>query len=217
MRSDLDLRQDIESELAFDPKIDASAVAVMAKDGAVTLTGRVGNYLEKCEAERIAKQVYGVTGVANDIEVRLDGGAQSDAELLQRVLRALEWNVAVPSSAIKPTIENGYVTLTGKVKWNFEREAAESAVRSLAGVKGVYNEITLLNSAPQPNDVRTRIVDALNRNAQIDARRITVTTRGNTAILDGSVDSWAERAEAEDAAWSAPGIASVENHLAVTC
>lgn len=215
MKSDLDLRQDVESALAFDPKIDASRIAVIARDGAVTLTGRVGSYLEKWEAEQTAKQVYGVSGVANDVEVVLNGGASSDTDLLQKVLHALEWNVAVPANAVRPVVEDGYVTLQGKVKWNFEREAAESCVRNLAGVKGVVNEITVDNKS-QSADVCKRIEDALARNAQLDARRITVTTIGSTAVLDGSVSSWAERDEAEDAAWSAPGVNNVENHLTVT-
>lgn len=212
--TDFDVREAVQNELAWSAKVNSDGIAVGVSDGAVTLTGKVASYLEKWEAERIAKRVFGVSGVANDLQVDFDGVTTQDSELLQRVLQALRWNLAVPSGAVQPTVSDGWVTLNGKVKWNFEREAAESSVRYLLGVKGLTDEITL-ETQPTPKDVNKRIIDALSRNAQIDARRIAVTTKGNTAVLDGSVSSWAERDEAETAAWSAPGVNEVKNNLAV--
>ncbi|HTT40276.1 MAG TPA: BON domain-containing protein [Burkholderiales bacterium] len=216
--SDLDVREGVRSALDWSPKIDASRIAVSVDHGAVSLTGQVGGYLEKWDAERIAKQVYGVTGVANDLQVDYDSNGAAtairDSDLLQRVLQSLKWSFEVPSGAVKPVVSDGWVTLSGKVKWNFQREAAESTVRNLSGVKGVTDEITL-EPQPTPKDVDKRISDALSRNAQLDARRITVSTDGGTAVLDGSVSSWAERDEAETAAWSAPGVNMVKNNLQV--
>jgi osmotically-inducible protein OsmY len=212
--TDFDVRESVKNELAWSAKVDATSIAVSVSGGAVTLTGQVGSYLEKWEAERIAKRVFGVSGVANDLQIGYIGITTEDTELLQRVLQALRFNLAVPSTGIQPTVSDGWVTLTGKVKWNFQREAAESSVRYLLGVKGLTDEITL-ETQPTPKDVNKRISDALSRNAQLDARRIAVTTEGNTAVLDGSVSSWAERDEAETAAWSAPGVNKVKNNLAV--
>jgi len=213
--SDLDVREGVRSALDWSPKIDATQISVSVNGGAVSLTGNVPSYLQKWDAERIAKQVYGVTGVANDLTVNYIGGDARDPELLQRVLQSLNWNLEVPSNSVKPTVTNGWVTLSGTVNWNFQREAAESSVRNLSGVKGVADQITLENR-PAPKDVDKRIADALSRNAQLDARRITVTTDGGTAVLDGTVSSWAERDEAETAAWSAPGVQNVTNNLQVS-
>jgi osmotically-inducible protein OsmY len=212
--TDYDVREGVKNELAWSPKVDAGRIAVSASDGAVTLTGQVGSYLEKWEAEGIAKRVYGVTGVANDLQVDYNGTSTRDTDLLKRAVQALQWNLEVPSGAVQPSVSDGWVTLSGKVTWNFQRKAAESAVRNLSGVKGLTNEITL-ETQPAPKDVSKRIADALSRNAQLDARRINVTTDGNTAVLDGSVNSWAERDEAETAAWSAPGVNTVRNNLEV--
>jgi osmotically-inducible protein OsmY len=213
--TDYDVREAVKNELAWSPKVDADRIAVSVTDGAVTLTGQVGSYLEKWEANRIAKRVYGVTGVANDLEIDYSGASTQDTDLLQRALQALEWNLEVPSGAVRPTVSNGWVTLTGNVAWNFQREAAESSIRNLSGVIGVTDEITL-KIQPTPKDVSKRISDALSRNAQLDARRISVKTDGSTAVLDGSVSSWAERDEAETAAWSAPGVNVVKNNLQVS-
>jgi osmotically-inducible protein OsmY len=213
--TDYDVREGVKNELAWSPKVDAERIAVSVSDGAVTLTGQVGSYLEKWEAERIAKRVYGVTGVANDLSIDYNGTSTQDTDLLQRTLQALEWNLEVPPGAVQPAVSNGWVTLSGHVRWNYQREAAESSVRNLSGVIGVTDEITL-ETQPTPKDVSQRITDALNRNAQLDARRIRVKTDGNTAVLDGSVSSWAERDEAESAAWSAPGVNVVKNNIEIS-
>ena len=189
MKTDLELRRDVETELAWNPKLDAGDVAVVAKNG---------SYWKNSVIEQTAKQVYGVRGVANDVKVQLDV-AQDDSDLLQNASRALERDVSVPEGAIKPIVNNAWVTLKGKVKWNFEREAAEDAVCKLPGVKGVFNEI-IIEQRPLPKDVSKLVSDALARNAHIDARSIKVTAKGSTVVLDGSVRSLAERDEAEGAA-----------------
>jgi osmotically-inducible protein OsmY len=214
MKTDLELRQDVERELAWAPQVDASKIAVTAKDGVVTLTGQVRQYLDKWEAERIAKRVFGVTGIADNIEVTLGGAKPNDTDLTATVLHALKTNVSVPPDKIKPVVSGGWVTLEGKVQWYYQRTAAEGAVRYLKGVKGVSNSITIDNPV-EPQEVDKRITESLIRNARIDAGQIKVKARGHTAILDGSVRSVAERDEAEMAAWAAPGVNSVENHLSV--
>jgi osmotically-inducible protein OsmY len=143
--TDFEVREGVKNELAWSAKVDADGIAVSVSDGAVTLTGQVGSYLEKWEAERIAKRVYGVSGVANDLQVNYNGTSTLDTDLLQRALDALRWNLEVPSGAVQATVSDGWVTLSGKVKWNFQREAAESVVRNLSGVKGLTDEITLEN------------------------------------------------------------------------
>ena len=214
MKSDLEVRQDVERELAWDPRIDAATIAVAAKQGVVTLTGQVRNFIEKWEAEDAAKRVAGVIGIANDLEVTLVGPAVSDTDLAERVSMALQWNAAVPADAIKAVVSDGWVTLEGSVQWYHQKAAAEDAVRSLHGVRGVTNLISIDNPV-DPQDLSGRISEALTRNAHIDARNVTVRAEGHTVVLEGSVRTWAEREEAEKAAWAAPGVTSVENRLVV--
>ena len=214
MKTDLELRQDVERQLAWNPKVDATKIAVTAKNGVVTLTGEARNFLEKWEAEKVVKGVLGVTGIAEDLKVNLIGAKPNDTDLTERVVNSLKWNVSVPSEKVKPMVRDGWVTLEGKVQWYYQKTAAESAVRHLHGVKGVTNSITIDNPA-EPQDISNRITEALTRNARLDAHQITVKASGHTAILNGSVRSVAERDEAEMAAWSAPGVNSVEDHISI--
>lgn len=214
MKTDLGLRQDVERELAWDPKIDVSGITVAANNGVVTLTGRVRDYPTKWEAENVVKRVAGVTGIADDLQVTLSGDQPSDTDLTAQVLHALAANVFVPSETITPIVHGGCVTLEGKAQFNYQKRYAEDAVRCIRGVTGIVDSIVVDNAAVA-QDVGQKIADALLRNARIDARKIAVRVDGRTAILEGTVRSLAERDDAETAAWAAPGVTAVENRLVV--
>jgi osmotically-inducible protein OsmY len=212
------LQHDVQEELEWEPSVDAAHIGVAAtQPGVVTLTGTVATYAEKTTAERAAKRVAGVRAVANDIEVRpLGSMKRTDTDLAQAVLRALEWDIAVPDEKIKARVDNGWVTLEGEVALQFHRAAAENAVRRLAGVRGVTNQIRLqITPAVKPAEVKDRIEAALRRSAEIDARGIQVDAKDSTIILRGRVRTWAEREEAERAAWAAPGVRNVEDQLVI--
>jgi osmotically-inducible protein OsmY len=214
MKTDNELRRDVERELQWDPSVNAGDIGVAAKSGVVTLTGQVANYFGKWRAEQIVKRVAGVAGLANDIEVRLSA-ERSDTDIAQAAAFALKINTAVPPDRVKVIVEHGWVTLEGKVDWYYQRSAAESAVRHLMGVKAVTNAIDIVPKA-KPADVRHQVEQAFERNAQIDARRISIETNDRKVILRGTVRSWAELDEAETAAWAAPGVSEVDNRLEVS-
>jgi len=210
------LQKKVLDALDWEPSLDASRIGVAVNDGIVTLNGQVPSWAELWTAERVIKGMSGVKGVANDLEVKLPGDAQrSDTDLATAAVRALEWDVQVPNQKLQVRVANGWLTLEGKVEWQYQREAAERAVRHLLGVRGVSNQITLVPKVT-PADLKKRIEEALKRSAELEARLIRVETKGGAVVLDGTVHSWAERDRAEQAVWAAPGVVSVEDHLAVT-
>jgi osmotically-inducible protein OsmY len=210
--ADVRVRDAVLRQLEWDPELDASAIGVAAKSGTVTLTGFIGSYSEKLAAERAAKRVRGVRAVANDIEVRLKL-ERTDSDIAADVVRMLELHSTIPAS-VQAAVHSGHVTLTGRVNWLFQKRDAEKALRHIKGLRGVVNRITVAPRAVE-RDVRHRIVEALHRNANIDARHIVVTMSGDKAILTGNVGTWLQRESAERAAADAPGIAHVENRIVV--
>ena len=210
--TDLRIRDAVMRQLDWDAEVDASAIGVAARDSVITLSGYVPDYPGKLAAERAAKRVRGVRGVANDIEVRRTF-ERNDSDVARDATRALELRTTVPP-AVQLVVHNGHVTLTGKVSWLFQRTAAEHAVRHVRGVLSVVNQIEIAPSSIE-RDVRHRIVEALHRNADIDARHLVVTVDGNVARLTGRVGSWLQRESAERAAGSAPGITRVDDQIVV--
>lgn len=214
--TDLELKQNVEEALTWEPSVDAADIGVSVDNGVVTLRGDIATYAAKAAAERVALGMYGVKAVANDLNVRLAGEYnRSDSDIAQAAVNALQWNTVVPASRVSVTVSNGWITLKGKVDWQYQKDAAARVVRDLTGVLGVNNNI-----AVQPHvkstDVQAKIEAAFKRSAEIDARRISVTAQDGKIILAGNVRSWAERREAERAAWAAPGVTQVDDRLVIT-
>ena len=212
---DSELRRKVIAELDWDPSIDNSAIGVAVKDGVVTLHGSVVNYSQKKNAERAAKHVAGVKALAEDLKIKLPGTAErSDADIAQSVLGGLRFNVDVPHERIQVTVENGWVTLDGDVEWQYQKTAAENAIKYLMGVKGFTNTVRI-KPGVSTADVKAKIESAFARRAQLDANQIKVESTDSKVTLRGSVHSWDEKEQAEQAAWAAPGVSNVENYVIV--
>lgn len=210
---DNQLRSSVATQIEWEPEVTSRDISVSAADGVITLTGFVHSYTEKLAAERAAKSVYGVKAVANDIEVRTVG-THTDPEIARNIVHAMTLDIAVPENRIKVGVKDGYVTLEGNVDWRYQAMAAVTCAYRVAGVRDVTDKITV-KPIVSASEVKTKIEAALRRNAEVDSRRISVSASDGAVHLHGNVHSWFEREEAERAAWAAPGVSKVIDHMAV--
>lgn len=213
--TDRELQRHVEDALGWEPSFDAADIGVSVDNGVVTLRGDIATYTAKSAAERVALRVYGVNAVANDLNVRLIGEYQrTDSDIAQAAVNALQWNTVVPTNRVSVAVSNGLITLTGKLDWQYQKDAAARAGRDLTGVRAVNNNI-VVQPRVKSIDVQAKIEAAFKRSAEIDARRVAVTAQDGKVILSGNVRSWAERQEAERAAWAAPGVTQVDDRLSI--
>ena len=214
--SDSILKQDIIDELDFEPSIDAADIGVAVDGGIVTLTGHVPTYAQKVKVEDVVRNVKGVKAIAQEMEVRPFGTHKTaDDEIAKRAVNTIAWHTSIPGGAVQISVQSGWIKLTGKVEWQYQKTAAEDAMRHLAGVIGVTNQIEI-KPRPSTHDIKQRIENALKRNAELEAQEIKVNVLGNGAVrLEGRVHAWSERRAAERAAWSAAGVKTVEDRITI--
>jgi osmotically-inducible protein OsmY len=213
MKTDTQLKIDVNAELAWDPAIDSGDISVKVKDGIVTLAGHVGSYAEKMDAERATLRVAGVKALAAEMDVKLGGDStRQDVDIARSAKNVLEWTTYLPNDSVKVTVDGGWVTLSGEVNWEYQRQSAVSAVRYLMGVKGVIDQIAIKPNVSAPV-VKADIEAALKRRAQNDAKDISVSVDGGNVTLSGKVDSWSERELATNTAWASPGVRKVVDNI----
>jgi osmotically-inducible protein OsmY len=216
MKTDAQIKRDVEDELIWEPGIDEARIGVSVEEGVVTLSGEVDSYALKMAVEKAAKRVKGVKAVAEDIVVNYGMEAEkSDTEIAKAVVHALKWHASVPEGSIIPKVENGWVYLSGKVRWGYQKESAKNAIKELTGVKGVINSITISQDGVQTQDIKKSIKAAFSRSAELEARGIQVSAQGHVVTLEGTVHSLKEKEEAERTAFNAPGVYEVKNYLTV--
>ncbi len=215
MKSEIELRRDVEEELAMEPSVDATAIGVAVEDGIVTLTGHVTSYSEKLAADRCASRVWGVKAVVSEVDIKLPGSSRlTDEDIARTAMNVLTWNSQIPLDRIKIEVGSGWITLEGDVDWHYQKTAAHDAVSHLRGVTGVTNKI-VVKPASVHNAVKAHIEGALSRRFGKQLDHVKIETRGDHVILRGTVGSISERTEVERAAWTTPGVCHVDNNLAV--
>ena len=215
MKTDAQLQRDVIEELKWDPSVGRGEIGVAARDGVVTLSGQVDTYAQKYAAEAAAKRVGGVRAVAEDLLVQPPlTSTRTDTDIAHAALAAIRWDTEVPQDALTLRVENGWITLEGQVEWNYQKSAAERAVRYLTGVRGLTNLIAVRPDV-SVSELRNKIEEALKRSAALDAKHIEVEAHEGSVVLSGKVRSWAERVDAERAAWSAPGVSNVEDRILI--
>ncbi len=216
MKSDAELQKDVMTELKWEPSVAAAEIGVAVKDGIVTLNGYVDSYFAKSTVERTAARVFGIRAVAGEIKVRFPGSlTRTDEDIAGAAVYVLDWDVSVPHDRIEVSVQDGWLTLRGEVDWWYQKDGARDAVQKLIGVVGLTNYITVKPVA-KPLDIKAKTEDAFQRNAMLDARRITVETRGSRILLSGSVRTWAEKQEAESIACAAPGVSEVVSKITIS-
>lgn len=215
MKTDSQLQRDVMDELVWEPSIDHAHIGVAAKGGVVTLSGFVSNYAQKMAAEHAAERVAGVQGIAEELKVRYPNAPKtSDDEIARRILDVFAWDITIPTDKVTVTVERGWVALSGKLDWNYQKEAARKAAGRIAGVIGISNKIEVDNILSVDN-VRERIMAAFKRSSASDASALSVTADGHTIKLSGNVHGWHERQIAERTAWAAPGVNFVQDDMVV--
>ncbi|MFZ3229094.1 MAG: BON domain-containing protein [Pseudobdellovibrio sp.] len=217
MKTDAQIQSDVMQELKWDPSVNHEHIGVAVTDGIVTLSGAIPSYIEKSAAEKATQRVAGVKAVVEKIEVKLPGSyKKDDQDLAKTILNQFKWSVQVPDTMVKAKVENGWVDLTGEVEWDYQRNATENCVRGLSGVVGISNNISIKVKKADSAAIKLKIEEALKREAEREARRIAVEVLGDKVILSGAVRSFAEMQDAQLAAWSAPGVTTVQNNLHVS-
>lgn len=215
MKSDSQLQHDVLEELKWDPRVDHANIGVSVVDGVLSLNGWVKSYAEKMAAERAARRVGGVNAIAEELKIRYASAAKTaDHEIAKRILDIFKYNVLIPDNKIMVKVENGWVSLTGDVEWNYQSDEAAKAAGKVSGVVGVSNNLAINNHA-NVSDVRKRIEEAFKRQADLDAKSVTITAAGHKVTLSGKVKAWHERKLAEQAAWAAPGVTQVVDHIVI--
>jgi osmotically-inducible protein OsmY len=216
MKTDIQLQADVTAELKWEPSINSEEIGVEVKDGIVTLAGHVGSYAEKVDAERATMRVSGVKALAVEIDVKLAGSStRTDADIARSVDNVLQWTTYLPKDALKIKVESGWVTLSGELTWEYQRQAAVSAVRYLMGVNGINDQLVIKPKVSAPV-IKADIEAALERRAQRNANKIAVAVHGTDVTLSGHVHSWSERQLATHTAWGSPGVRSVVDNITLT-